>query len=238
MRRKERRGNILVQISNQELQQMLYFYFDRKLYNVFCPRTDKELSKIIKNNAITYAFFDDTDLETSMRKTEKLLEFDDKIVFCFVCSDEQSQARVLGRSSLFHTLLQPYKLRNLITDLIGKQKAIKELQDSKIAWLCVGNFKLNAAARNLVYKDDLRTIEQHLTKKECGILAILIQNQGKIVSRHRLLIEVWGKDNPSTAKSMDVYFTKLRKYLLLDSRVKIVNQHSLGYSITFDKDRY
>ena len=42
---------------------------------------------------------------------------------------------------------------------------------------------------------------------------------------------IWNEDNYFTARSMDVYITKLRKYLKLDPRIEIKNVHGKGYKL-------
>ena len=42
---------------------------------------------------------------------------------------------------------------------------------------------------------------------------------------------VWGSDNYFTGRSMDVYITKIRKYLNRDSNIEIQNIHGEGYKL-------
>jgi two-component system OmpR family response regulator len=60
----------------------------------------------------------------------------------------------------------------------------------------------------------------------------LSKNIGKEVDRNDLLKAVWGDDNYFNGRSMDVYITKLRKYLSLDEKVEIVNIHGKGFKLT------
>ena len=53
----------------------------------------------------------------------------------------------------------------------------------------------------------------------------------ELVERNYMLKEVWGDDSIFNARSMDVYITKLRKYLNQDPVVKILNVHSKGFKL-------
>ena len=72
---------------------------------------------------------------------------------------------------------------------------------------------------------------QKLTSKESELLKLLAQNLNQPVSRSFALKMVWGDDSYFNARSMDVYVTKLRKYLREDPDVQLVNVHGEGFKL-------
>lgn len=72
---------------------------------------------------------------------------------------------------------------------------------------------------------------QKLTSKESELLKLLSQNLNQPVSRTFALKMVWGDDSYFNARSMDVYVTKLRKYLKPDPAVQLVNVHGEGFKL-------
>ena len=72
---------------------------------------------------------------------------------------------------------------------------------------------------------------QKLTSKESELLKLLSQNLNQPVSRTFALKMVWGDDSYFNARSMDVYVTKLRKYLRPDPMVQLVNVHGEGFKL-------
>jgi DNA-binding response OmpR family regulator len=72
---------------------------------------------------------------------------------------------------------------------------------------------------------------QKLTSKESELLKLLAQNLNQPVSRSFALKMVWGDDSYFNARSMDVYITKLRKYLKNDTTVQLVNVHGEGFKL-------
>jgi DNA-binding response OmpR family regulator len=72
---------------------------------------------------------------------------------------------------------------------------------------------------------------QKLTSKESELLKLLAQNLNQPVSRSFALKMVWGDDSYFNARSMDVYVTKLRKYLKPDPAVQLVNVHGEGFKL-------
>lgn len=81
---------------------------------------------------------------------------------------------------------------------------------------------------------DLKTNEGtfKLSPKEGELLRLLLVNEGKVLSRSRALKTIWKEDNYFTGRSMDVYITKLRKFLAADPNVEIQNIHSEGFILT------
>ncbi|MFC2081010.1 response regulator transcription factor [Bacteroidota bacterium] len=74
--------------------------------------------------------------------------------------------------------------------------------------------------------------EKHkLTTKESELLKLLCNNANNVLERNFALKTIWVDDNYFNARSMDVYITKLRKYLKGDPSVEIMNIHGKGYKL-------
>jgi two-component system OmpR family response regulator len=79
----------------------------------------------------------------------------------------------------------------------------------------------------------LRTIdtEQGLTKKEAGLLRLLCVHKNKLLTREVALKTIWGENDYFIGRSMDVFITKLRKYLKADPTISITNVHGTGFKL-------
>lgn len=73
--------------------------------------------------------------------------------------------------------------------------------------------------------------EKILTQKEADILKLFCQHQGEILKREEILVKVWGEDDYFLGRSMDVFISKLRKYLKEDARIEIINYHGVGFKL-------
>ena len=78
-------------------------------------------------------------------------------------------------------------------------------------------------------------VEQKLTTKESELLKLLCNNMNQVLERNFALKAIWIDDNYFNARSMDVYITKLRKYLKADPGVQIINVHGKGYKLVLDE---
>jgi two-component system, OmpR family, response regulator len=81
---------------------------------------------------------------------------------------------------------------------------------------------------------NLRTItndgnEQKMSPKEADLLKLLCLHKNELLQRQKALKEIWGEDNYFTARSMDVFVTKLRKYVKDDPNIDIMNIHGKGF---------
>jgi DNA-binding response OmpR family regulator len=90
----------------------------------------------------------------------------------------------------------------------------------------IGKFNFEYKTRNLSCAD---APDVKLSPKEGQLLLYLAQNKNKVLDRNFALEKIWGEQGYFTARSMDVYITKLRKYLKSDPNLEIVNIHGSGY---------
>lgn len=73
--------------------------------------------------------------------------------------------------------------------------------------------------------------EQKLTKKEASLLKLLCLHKNKLLRREIILETIWGENDYFFGRSMDVFITKLRKYLKHDKSVQITNVHGTGFKL-------
>jgi DNA-binding response OmpR family regulator len=74
-----------------------------------------------------------------------------------------------------------------------------------------------------------------LTQKESEVLKMFCQNPDRVLKREEILKAVWGDDDYFMGRSMDVFISKLRKYLKEDPSVQIVNFHGVGFKLEVEK---
>jgi two-component system, OmpR family, response regulator len=97
----------------------------------------------------------------------------------------------------------------------------------------IGKFSFDA--KKQVLSGTGTGINQRLTTKESELLKLLCNNINQVLERNFALKAIWIDDNYFNARSMDVYITKLRKYLRSDPNVQIINVHGKGYKLIVDE---
>jgi len=73
--------------------------------------------------------------------------------------------------------------------------------------------------------------QQKLSTKEAELLQLLCLKKNTVLTREEALLNIWHDDNYFNGRSMDVFLSKLRKYLKEDPKVEILNVHGKGYKL-------
>lgn len=89
-----------------------------------------------------------------------------------------------------------------------------------------------------LYKLDFSNLEltspegkQRLTPKEAALLRLFFNNPNKVLKREEILIKLWGRDDYFLGRSLDVFISRLRKYLSLDNSIKLTNIPTVGFKL-------
>ena len=91
----------------------------------------------------------------------------------------------------------------------------------------LGRYRFDSVERTLIIGSDTRT----LTSREAELLRMLCLHANQLLERKLALQVIWGSDTIFNARSMDVFISRLRKYLRDDPNLEILNVHSRGYRL-------
>ncbi len=91
----------------------------------------------------------------------------------------------------------------------------------------LGTFQFDCHNLTLLHSSGTKS----LTQKEADVLKLLCLNKDRVLKREEILKTVWGDNDYFMGRSMDVFISKLRKYLKEDASVKITNYHSVGFKL-------
>jgi DNA-binding response OmpR family regulator len=113
-----------------------------------------------------------------------------------------------------------YRIDAILKRSLGRETAADRTSVLKVAstTLDINNLTLNANGA-----------VTRITWKECKLLQMFFRHAGKLIEREVFLKAVWEDDGFFVARSMDVFVSKLRKYLRNDPRLRIENIRSVGY---------
>jgi len=126
-------------------------------------------------------------------------------------------------------LTKPFSVEELsfrIKALLKRVQITVEKPEEKI--LTIGNTIFDSENLTLTFKNQ----KQSLTKKEAQILKLMFKLKNQVILREVILNGVWGQDDYFVGRSLDVFITKLRKYLKEDETIQISNLHGIGFKFT------
>jgi len=93
--------------------------------------------------------------------------------------------------------------------------------------LSIGQYQFDYAKQRLGYQGQ----EEVLTHREAELLRCLYEQRNQVLKRATVLQSLWGDDNFFNGRSLDVFITRLRRYLRHDPQVQIVNVRGIGYKL-------
>ncbi len=109
------------------------------------------------------------------------------------------------------------------------KRSVKKSDEKMPDEFTFGKFHFNFKNRILSFNEG--EIDTKLSPKEAHLLQLFLVNINDILPRSEALTKIWLEDNYFTARSMDVFVTKLRKYLKSDPNIEIVNIHGNGFQL-------
>ena len=113
---------------------------------------------------------------------------------------------------------------------ILKRSATKVDPREDIKEFEIGRFHFNFPLRILTFDGNSKEANK-LSPKEAQLLRMFCMYKNDILPRSEALTKIWNEDNYFTARSMDVFVTKLRKYLKPDTNIEIVIIHGNGFQL-------
>ncbi len=151
---------------------------------------------------------------------------DDSIPIIFLTAKSQTQDVVEGFSIGGNDYLKkPFSMEELIVRINNLLNRKATQQSSEI--LQIGKFRFDFPKQQL----HLAETSQQLTHRESHLLFHLVKNKNQVLDRTLILNKLWGNDDFFSARSMDVFITKLRKKLKQDEDVQIINVRGFGYKL-------
>ncbi len=123
-------------------------------------------------------------------------------------------------------ITKPFSIEELILKInIFLKRKYVELEQHVIHK--IGKFEFDVS--NLILSIDDEKIK--MTQREGELLYELATRQNKVVKRKTLLEKIWGKEDYFLGRSMDVFISRLRKYLSRDKSIQIENVHGVGFRL-------
>ena len=157
---------------------------------------------------------------------KEIRAIDDTIPIIFLTAKSQTQDVVEGFTIGGNDYLKkPFSMEELIVRINNLLNRTKVQKTSDV--LTIGEYTFDFPKQVLSIGDE----SQQLTHREAHLLFHLIKNKNQVLDRSLILNKLWGNDDFFSARSMDVFITKLRKKLKEDNTVQIVNVRGFGYKL-------
>jgi len=163
---------------------------------------------------------------------KEIRRLDQRIPIIFITAKDMKDDKVEGfRAGADDYIVKPFSTDELLLRIEAILKRVMRAQELLLTTtsetITFGKFTLDVAEQDLVIGDK-RT---HLTRKECDLLRLLSMKRNELLLREVALKAIWGDDDYFIGRSMDVFISRIRKYLKDDPNVEIANVHGLGFKL-------
>lgn len=163
---------------------------------------------------------------------EEIRETDDITPIIFLTAKSLKEDRIKGFhagcddyiSKPFSTEELSLRIKAILKRCLMRRAYPDEIENKRFT---IGKFSFDPGNMMLECGSD----QQTLTRKEAALLKLLCQYQNKLLSRETALKSIWGDDDYFIGRSMDVFISKLRKYLKDDPNISITNVHGTGFKL-------
>lgn len=122
-------------------------------------------------------------------------------------------------------LKKPFSMEELIVRIKSLLNRI-EIK-SNVDAIKIGEYSFNLTKQTLENSSEIN----QLTHREAQLLFYLFEKKNEVLARTFILNKLWGNDDFFTARSMDVFISKLRKKLKKDPNIQIINIRGFGYKL-------
>ena len=124
-------------------------------------------------------------------------------------------------------LTKPFSIEELILKIeifLRRSKIVSTIEQNNFK---VGQYEFDYKNLMLQIGDNTKS----LTQKEADLLYLFLQNKNEVIKRSVILESIWGEDDYFMGRSLDVFISRLRKYLKADENLKIENIHGVGFRL-------
>lgn len=159
---------------------------------------------------------------------QEIRKANSKVPLIFLTARGMKEDRIAGfRLGADDYITKPFSMEELELRIEVLMRRVYGTDESEVDVFQLGDYTFDYRNQLLMRNSE----KQQLTVKEAGLLRLLSLHRNEVLTREKALEVVWGGNDYFAGRSMDVYISKLRKYLKEDQRLIIENIHGVGFRL-------
>ena len=216
---------------DKNLGQILKAYLEAKGYPTALCVNGKEAFEMFNRKKFNFCVIDVMmPVKDGFTLAQEIRNLDRKIPILFLTAKSMQEDKLKGfEIGADDYLTKPFSMEELLMRMKAILRRVNEGNDEKKPVTEYRLGKLFFDYNRQLLKATSGDIK--LTSKEAELLKLLCENANQVLDRSLALNRIWQDDSYFNARSMDVYITKLRKYLKDDPRVELMNVHGVGFKL-------
>jgi DNA-binding response OmpR family regulator len=168
-------------------------------------------------------------LKDGFTVAKKIRQQSDVIPILFISTKALIEDKIEGyQRGADDYIVKPFNMKELLLKLDVFLRRTKKMFSETKQEFNFGKIHFSFTDLRLSNEDGVFDLKQ----KEADLLKFLCEHPNRILKREEILIAVWGKNDYFLGRSMDVFMSKVRKYLRADPDVVLETIHGTGYRFT------
>jgi DNA-binding response OmpR family regulator len=222
--------NILLAEDDKNLGNVLKTYLEVKGFQITLAVDGKEALESFKRNEFDFCILDIMmPVMDGFTLAKEIRKLDKHVPFLFLTAKSMQEDKIHGfEVGADDYLTKPFSMEELLMRIRAIIRRAEENNDKP------DNRKYTFGKYTFDYNRQMLILgknQQKLTSKEAELLKLLCEHKNDVLDRSVALNKIWYDDSYFNARSMDVYITKLRKYIKDDPSVELINVHGVGFKL-------
>ena len=198
---------------------------------VHCPDSESAWLQFMKHNFDVCLLDVVLPKKDGMHLAKQIREKNEAIPILMLTSKSMDDDKLAGfKSGADDYITKPFNMQELIMRLEVFLRRTKKVEDNTPTDFKLGGLDFDYT--NLILRGE--KTEHQLTQREADLIRYLCLNANRVLKRDEILMNVWGKEDYFLGRSMDVFITKVRKYLKDQPGVELQTIHGIGFKFVFN----
>ena len=224
------KARILLAEDDEYLRDLVKDALEEENYQVAACANGQEAIDVFDKNKFDICLLDIMmPLKDGFTVAKKIRQQSDVIPVLFISTKALIDDKVEGyQKGADDYIVKPFNMKELLLKLDVFLRRTKKMFSETKQEYKIGKITFCYTDLRLTNDDGVFDLKQ----KEADLLKFLCEHPNRILKREEILMEVWGKNDYFLGRSMDVFMSKVRKYLKADAEVILETIHGMGYRFT------
>ncbi len=226
----EKKGRILLAEDDEQLGDLMKDALEEEGYVVTVCIDGQQAIDVFDKNKFDICLLDIMmPVKDGFTVAKKIRQQTDVLPILFISTKAMEEDKVKGyQMGADDYITKPFSMKELLLKLDVFLRRTKKMFSATKEEFSLGKIHFSYTDLKLTTPEGTFDVKQ----KEADLLRFLCMHTNRILKREEILVAVWGKNDYFLGRSMDVFLSKIRKYLKADPTVVLETIHGIGYRIT------
>ena len=217
---------ILLAEDDQDLGSILKQYLEISGFKIIWKQNGEEALEYLKRNVAAACIIDVMMPKLDgFRLAEKIIDMHPQTPFLFLTAKNSKEDRLKGLGlGADDYIVKPFEVDELVLRLGNILKRSEQALPKAENIIAIGSYIFDY--NRLVLYHNIKTIR--VTEMEAKVLLYLVENQDRMIKRKDILVAIWKSDDYFCGRSLDVFLSRIRKYLQEDNSISIESVRNVG----------